>query len=802
MKHSRVYGIALAAAALMFWGGCMGSSDQSCDYWVSQLAKGKKEKQSIERVGELKCGEAIDELNKRFPDTLYRREMLATIDKLGKSDKAVEMLRWALPDKEVGPLAIQLGIKWNVESLKEDLSKLIRKQRSASTRLQALEALVDLMSPKSVVIGEGENGAVTVHGKAGRRVGKVQLVDLKDEAHSELLPGVNVVGDDLFVKTDFEGGTPAKEVVRLLSEHNDAVELVTAEASGDGSGNIKAMARGVGLQRVVSDPTLIDTLLWVVGQEPTLQGVDTNQWAADRLAEVKWKDVEPEKATEVAQNLVKALFMKDAKGNSAQINARFALRTIGSPAVEPILTAFQGVNKELNEFAEIRGLPRWRYTQGHELVEMLWDVGDKRASPALMKAIGIPLDPPPPDVARLPEEQRTEWKQANSNRLTTTALTVGALPNDDAVKYAVELLKRKNPPPDASQFVQAGLGLALMGTDASRAALWKLFEEGGELEALRAEIKAMREKCEGMAKGEAKTTCQQEHDAKIDEKNTIEATRANFITNLAVGLSHGEIGKFEKQVMGIEKGAIKDSANQPLPRAYFQVVKDCGSKYACYTGKLEELKGKLNDIPKAIQEAQKTLQTETRRIKEKVKPITAKIKEENKKIREKQKAIMEVRKKIEEIDKKKKPTKAELEERNKMVDVFNTGLDEFNAMREAVGKVYEERNKALEELDPFKAAVDKELEKIHRIEKVALVFGTRPEGADHLDTLIDLFEEAKLPQFTQFRQWAMISMEHLAAKQHLPKLEALVASERGEDGTKTTFWTLRLDSLINRVKRQ
>ncbi|MFT7622738.1 MAG: hypothetical protein ACI9WU_001913 [Myxococcota bacterium] len=803
MHHARYYGLSLAlAGTLMVFGGCNADGDQSCDYWVSQLDKGKKEKQSIEKVGELKCEAAIDSLHKRFPDTLYRREMLATLDKLGKSEKAVEMLTWALPDKEVGPLAIQLGIKWQVESLKADLSKLIRKQRSASTRLQALEALVDLMSPKSLIVGEGENGTLTFHGKAGRRVGVIQLIDIADEKHKELPDGVSVNGEDILIKVDFAKGATVGDIAGMITIHNDASELVKAEPSGDGSGKLQAMRRGKPLGRVVADPTLIDTLSWVVGQEPTLQGVDTNQWAADRLREVEWKTIDDAKATEVAQNLVKALFMRDAKGNSAQINARFALRVIGPPAVEPILTAFQGINKELNEFAEIRGLPRWKYTQGHELVEMLWDVGDKRASPALMKAMGIPLNPPPPDVARLPEDQRTEWKTANSNRLTTTALTVGSLPNDDAVKYAVELLKRKNPPPEVTQFVQAGLGLALMGTDASRAAMWQLFEEGGDLEALRTEIKALRESCEKMPKGEKQTACMRDHDTKIDTRTGLETTRANFITNLAVGLSTNEVSKFEKQVAALEKGPIAEAGKQPLPRAYFQVVKDCGKKFDCYSSKLTALSGKLDEIPKAIEKAQKTVITEKARVAEKAKPITVRIKAANKGIKAKLKLIMDTKKQIEAVDAKKKPEKAELEARNKHVEAFNTGLDEYNAMREAIDKIYLERNEVLKELAPFNDAVRKEMEKIHQIEKVALVIGNNPEGAAHLKTLLGLFAEAKHPAFTQFRQWSMISIEHLADKQHVEDLEDLLAIEKGEDGNRTTFWTLRLDSIVQRVKRR
>jgi len=791
----RVYGGVIAGAfVLMTFGGCFGKSGQSCEYWVNTLSKGKKEKQSIIKIGELGCTDGVTQLLERFPETMYRREVLISLKQLGKSDKAIEIVTMALPDKEVGPLAISLGIEWRVDSLKADLSKLIRKQRSASTRLQALEALVDLITPQTLVVGEGENGTLTFEGRPGRSVGNILFVDSASKDHAELLPGINVNGADLFIKGDFAKGVTGNQIADMINGDNEASQLVAITVGGDGSGKHAAMTRGKPLGRIITDETLIKTLTWVVGQEPTLQGVDTNQYGADRLAEVDWKKVSEEVGTAAAQNLVKALFMKDAKNNSAQINARFALRTIGSLAVDPILTAFQGVNKELNEFAEIRGLAKWRYTQGHELVEMLWDVGDKRASPELMKAIGIPLDPPPPDVARLPEDQRTEWKMANQNRLTTTALTVGALPNDDAVKYAEELLLRKNPPPDATQFVQAGLGLALMGTDKSRAALWKLYREGGDVKEIRGKIAALKAEIEKMSKGEAKTAKMQAHDALIDDVNRIESTRANYVTNLAVGLGPKESGAFKAELMSLEKGPIKESANQPLPTAYFNVVADCGNKLPCYVKRLESARDTLNDIPKTIMEAQKTLGTEKTRVSEKAKPITEKIRAQNKLTKEKLTAILAVKDKIE---KEKLPDK----EKNELIAQFNTGLDEYNAMREATEKIYLERNVVLAELDPFKVAFSKSQEALHELEKVALVMGTI-DGADaHLGLLAEVFHKASAPAFTQYRQWALISLEHLANKSHLDVLEELLLKEKGDDGRKTTFWTLRLDSLIQRVKR-
>ena len=507
---------------------------------------------------------------------------------------------------------------------------------------------------------------------------------------------------------------------------------------------------------------------------------------------MKWSEQDPKIAGKAAQNLIKALFLRDQKGNAAQINARMALRAVGPPAAAPLIKAFEGTNTDINEFAEIRGLPKWKFTQGHELVEMLWDVGDPSASPALMKAIGIPLDPPPADVARLPEDQRTEWKNANSNRLATTALTVGALVNDDAIKYAVDLLQRRNPPPEASQFVNAGLGLALMGTPKSRAALWQLFEGGAaKIPGIRAKIKKLKARVPGMSNKAAKKKAMKEHDDLIDEVAIIEDRRANFVTNLAVGLNHEITAKFKAQVLDAEKGPLKESAAQPLPKAYYDVTAECGASLNCYLNILKSMQGKLDSIPKAIADVQKELRTAQKTIKAEAKPINLKIKAKSKEIEAKYKSVLALKAEIEKAQKTKKKV-------TDKIKTFNAGLDEMKVMQVARDKMYDARQAVYKKLDPLKAKFAEQQLKLYRLEKAALTIGSIPGGDKHLNTVAALFKEAQNPNFQQFRQWSLIAMEHLANKSSAAVIEDLVKAE-SEKGV--SYWVLRLQSLLQRITR-
>ncbi|MFT5432842.1 MAG: hypothetical protein ACI9OJ_003546 [Myxococcota bacterium] len=693
----RSWVVLFVSVPLLTFGGCFGEDANTCEYWGKQLEKNKREKEAIEKLGEMDCKEHIALLAEKFSGgSLYRRQILATAKTLGKSDKAEEIVRSALTDKEVGPLAIRMAVEWKTANIASDLSKMIRKQVNASTRLQALEALVSL------------NGAETA----------------------------------------------------------------------------------------------LDVLIWVVGEEPTLQGVETNIYAAKQLAGIKWKEVEEEKATHAAKQLIRALFMTNAKGQSAQMDARLALRAIGPAATEPILGAFKGVNKDLNEFAEIRGLPKWKYTQGHQLVEMLWDVGDKRASPVLMEAIGIPLDPPPPDVARLSEEGQREWKMANSNRLSTTALTVGALANDDAIRFATALLKRKNPPADASQFVNAGLGLALMGTPKSREALWELFEGDDEtIEKKRARVKELKDLVGKEKDEEKKKTLMKEHDGLIDDVNAIEARKANYVTNLAIGLGPEHAKKFKTAVLDVTKGPLAESSKAPIPVGYYSVVEKCGSDADCYVKLVEDRKGSYKEIPTGIQNALKTLTEESKKMKDVVKPITARVKAKKTEVKAKLDEVLALKAKIEELQKDKAALKKQEKEYKVWVTSFNDGLDVYNKLREETEAIYKERNAALEGLDKFKKGVEEAYTALYGAEKAILMLGTLPGAADKVVPLIvSVFPEADGQVFQQFRQWSVITLEHHADKDDLAGLEALLKIE-SQDGARTTFWSLRLKSLIERVQR-
>ena len=407
--------------------GCSAPDTESCEYWEDQFTKGKKEAEAITRIGELKCTAAAEALAEAFPESVYREETVRAIGSMGQTDAGVAIVKQGLNDREVGPLAIAVARRWRVQGLQGMLQSIIRAERNAVTRKPSLEALLDLTSPEFTVIGKdrNDNGAVIYELNTDDDIEiTIQHVqsDQGDTCETE--------GGAITIKGDFAKGYPAKTLAHDVTSHPICSFLVRAKHGGDGVGNAQLSTGKATLIRRITDIDVIETLIWTVGQDPALQRVETNQYAAEMLEYVDWIALRSHEryaalVDEATQNLIKALFAKDNRGNAAQLQARLALRSIGPIAAPRLMEAFEGKNQELSRFIEVRGLPEWKTNMGPELVEMLWDVGNRDASKILMCAIGRSLDPPP-DVARLEPDDRTEWNQANNNRLTTTAFAAGS----------------------------------------------------------------------------------------------------------------------------------------------------------------------------------------------------------------------------------------------------------------------------------------------------------------------------------------------------------------------------------------
>lgn len=542
----------------------------------------------------------------------------------------------------------------------------------------------------------------------------------------------------------------------------------------------------------------VDVLLKLLAMTPEAAGgLETHAAAIEALARVEWAGRPAGERAAAVEALVVALFLEDSQRRNVRQAARYALWAIGPEAAPAVVRVFQKGSAVL----EAAGVPGWRIRQGPALVEVLWDLGARAASPAIVSEIGTPLDPPPADVARLPEDQRGDWKTTNSNRLLVSMLAVGALPHDEAVRPAVEVLSREAPPPDPRVFATASSALGLMGTDASRAALWALFREGGPLAELESRRATLKSEVEALPRGSAERTAKmREHDELYDRGTSLASTRANLVSSLALGLGPDGVAPFAAEVLSAPKGPLQVAARRPLPRACYAIVQQCGGDVACFAGRLREATRSVDALIAAVDAATQRLTDEKRRLRDAVKPIGERIRLQEAAIREKLEATMAVKRRIEEIDKLPRAEQAALQaERNGVVERFNTGVDEYNAMRDALDVLHRERTALLAGVDAFERAVLDTLVAIHRIEKAALMIGQLSGGAAHVAAVTGLFEAARAPRYYQLRHFLLVSLERVATARHAGDVEALLSAVRRQDDDEDSFWTMRLHALLTRL---
>ncbi len=691
--------LSAAAVAALTFSGCKGE-ENTCDFWMKQLNKTKKEKQAIEKMGELGCQAAIPTLEKMWDETLYQRELLQSVKQLGASDGTLTIVKKALEDADYGPVALTIAIDWKVSGLDATLSALLRSPKMLDLRRDALNALI---------------------------------------------------------------------------------RLGFAETS-------------------------VDTLWWLAGQDPAQQGIEVNQKAAEELARIDWSKQPEDVSKTAAQMLLRTLLMRDAKGVTAQAAARNALRAIGPHAVEPVLKAFRGDDSELDEFAESRGIPRWKYTHGHELVELLWDLGDARASKPLAGSIGMSLDAPP-DVARLDESQQEDWIIANQKRLATTSVAVGALPSEDAVSAAVEILSRKGIPLDPAQFSNAGLALALQGTKSAREQLWALFREGdADLLPKRTRLYELKAMVAQEKDKEKRAPLASEHDKLLDELEKAEVSKAKWVMNLSVSLGPGDAESFKAEVTDLQKGPLSTAGKAALPAGYAAAVAECNADASCYLKILTAAQGTLTTIPVTITKAGEEKEVEYKRLIEEAKPITADIAAKEDELTKKSEALTQMRTDFDESKKSNTKLK-ELGHKSlqDFADIYNAELEAYDLGKDALKKLYESRNAVIDKLIPFDERLVASQAALHKLEKAVLMLAHFPEvRAEAVAAITALNKEARgLPKeqagfFQQLRQWSMITLDRITTKDDLQAIEDVRAIE-GKDGQ--TYFSIRLDAIAIRLRR-
>jgi HEAT repeat protein len=288
-----------------------------------------------------------------------------------------------------------------------------------------------------------------------------------------------------------------------------------------------------------------DLLIKLLRTDPDVHGIGVNALAAKLLG-----DMQSVKAT---NDLIVAMFLRSQRGGQVYTPVRKALAKIGKPAVAPLVAiatgkeeGFEGLFKDLRETAKKEGVYEWQWQDGPEVVQVLSDIADKDAAPALAESIGKPLNPP----VGVDDRVLRLWQVAQQNRITMCMMglwKVGDASLIDKLKAVI-----MNPDNDAKQRLDTATATALLPDFVGVSAVLDVFR-----------------------------------------KSKDSRFRAPLVKPISLGLDWAHLKEWEALVASEQSEVVKErlSGDSPEAKEYIEtvkVLKDCAEGDTdCLVGKLK-----------------------------------------------------------------------------------------------------------------------------------------------------------------------------------------------------------------------
>lgn len=123
--------------------GCKKGTPTTCKGWANLLTKPTKTKDAIKNLGDLgnKCKEFIPDLEKIFPTSTYKQEIIQTIKAINAPKESVSILKIALQDPDAAVVAAAVAEDFALAELRPDLIQILEGNKAIKARENALRAL-------------------------------------------------------------------------------------------------------------------------------------------------------------------------------------------------------------------------------------------------------------------------------------------------------------------------------------------------------------------------------------------------------------------------------------------------------------------------------------------------------------------------------------------------------------------------------------------------------------------------------------------------------------------------------------
>ncbi len=211
-----------------------------------------------------------------------------------------------------------------------------------------------------------------------------------------------------------------------------------------------------------------DLLIALLRADPNVQGIQVNALAARYLGQIRSEKAVP--------HLVVAMFLRTQRGAQLYTPVRKALAAIGPSAVAPLVALVTGdeqkapdLFRDLRETAKKMGLFDWQWQEGPEPVQVLGDIGDPAAAPALAACLAKPLNPP----VGVEDRVLRGWQVAQQNRITMCMMGLWKVGDASVIPTLREVVL--DPENDAKQRLDTASAIALLPGFAGVAAVVDIY---------------------------------------------------------------------------------------------------------------------------------------------------------------------------------------------------------------------------------------------------------------------------------------------------------------------------------------
>lgn len=206
-----------------------------------------------------------------------------------------------------------------------------------------------------------------------------------------------------------------------------------------------------------------DALISVAIDDPTIQTIQVNALAIDRLGDAR--------STKAIPALTRALFIKDGNGLEVYAKARMAFAKVGPAAVPHLVKVLKGEDEEFTTWAKNQSIPKWEWQEGPKIIQILGDLRDKSATAAIAENFARDLAP----IDGLSEKLQERWIQNQTNRLVIAMIALGQIGDDSYVDVAEKVIPNQ-PDRDTTQRLNFATSLAFVGTDKAIDSLFKFYQ--------------------------------------------------------------------------------------------------------------------------------------------------------------------------------------------------------------------------------------------------------------------------------------------------------------------------------------